>query len=71
MSKHRIDAKEVPIVVVPDDEPNPSNPYSSASAEEREAALVEVVRGIVLRRLRAAGRGNEGRGMDETADNAP
>ena len=69
MSK-RIDVSRAPVVIVATDEPNPHNPYSSATAEEREAALAEVVRRTMFRRCGSEVHGGDGRKMDETTDDS-
>ena len=51
-NRKNIDWDAIPIVIEEDPEPNPRNPYSEASTDERERALSGVARSILLRRLK-------------------
>ena len=50
-TRRKIDWDSIPIVIDSDTEPNASNPYASCTPEERERALAEVARRILLRRV--------------------
>jgi hypothetical protein len=50
-TRKTIDWDAIPIMIDSDTEPNASNPYASCTQEERERALAEVARRILLRRV--------------------
>ncbi|MYC13779.1 MAG: hypothetical protein F4Y39_08640 [Gemmatimonadetes bacterium] len=49
--RQKIDWEKIHITVTEDDSPNPQNPYSRLSPEERETALKKLCQSIYLRTL--------------------
>ena len=49
--RQKIDWDNIPVTVTEDDSPNPQNPYSRLSPEERETALKKFCQAIYLRSL--------------------
>ncbi len=50
-TRRTIDWESIPVVIEDDCEPNPQNPFSTVTAEQRDEALRELARTILLRRV--------------------
>ena len=54
MSKSRVDPSKAKITIEVATEPNPRNPYSTMTPEQRNAAMVGLIRQIKLRKVDGA-----------------
>ena len=50
--KRKIDWDQIPVVVDNSPEPNPRNPHASSSPKDRDKAMGDLARRILLRKVR-------------------
>ena len=51
-SKRKIDWDQIPVVIDVSTEPNPRNPHASSSRKDRDRAMRDLARRILLRKAR-------------------
>ena len=51
-SKAKVDWDSIPVVIYDNCEPNPQNPYSVSTPEDRKKALRDIARTILLRKVK-------------------
>ena len=51
-SKRKIDWDQLPVVVDNSPEPNPRNPHASSSPRDRDKAMRDLARAILLRKVK-------------------
>ena len=52
MSKSKIDWDQIPVVIDESPEPNPRNPHASSTPAERQRAMRNLARTILLRKVK-------------------